>query len=92
MNGADVLGPAELAEMTTWVDARLGEVTGYGLGLSRRESQLGTQYGHDGGIWGFTSSSYYAVDSGSSITVLVNLEVGDARRIVDDLSDVLIMR
>ncbi|WP_437678392.1 serine hydrolase domain-containing protein [Sorangium sp. So ce131] len=88
----ELLGPAELAEMTSWVDARPGEVTGYGLGLSRRESRLGTQYGHDGGIWGFVSSSYYAVDSDASITVLVNLEVGDARGIVDDLSDVLIIR
>ncbi|WP_236644010.1 serine hydrolase domain-containing protein [Sorangium cellulosum] len=89
--GGELLGPAELAEMTTWVDARLGEVTGYGLGLSRRESRLGAQVGHDGGIWGFTSSSYYAIDSDASITVLVNLEVGDAGRIVDDLSDVLIL-
>ncbi|WP_233562482.1 serine hydrolase domain-containing protein [Sorangium cellulosum] len=88
----ELLGPAELAEMTTWVDARLGEVTGYGLGLSRCESQLGPQYGHDGGIWGFTSSSYYAVDGDASITVLVNLEVGDARTIVDDLSELLTMR
>ncbi|AUX20650.1 serine hydrolase [Sorangium cellulosum] len=88
----ELLGPAELAEMTTWMDARLGDVTGYGLGLSRRGSQLGPQYGHDGGIWGFTSSSYHAVDSDASITVLVNLEVGDARRIVDDMSDVLMMR
>ncbi|WP_438009521.1 hypothetical protein WME89_13085 [Sorangium sp. So ce321] len=58
----------------------------------RRESQLGAQYGHDGDIWGFTSSSYSAVDSDASITVLVDLEVGDARRVVDDLSDVLIAR
>ncbi|XYH95152.1 serine hydrolase domain-containing protein [Sorangium sp. So ce1128] len=86
-----LLGPAELAEMTTWVDAPLGEVNGYGLGLSRRESSLGVQYGHDGSIWGFTSSSYYAIDSDASITVLVNLESGDAGRIVDDLSNVLVM-
>ncbi|WP_437753287.1 serine hydrolase domain-containing protein [Sorangium sp. So ce1389] len=86
-----LLGPAELAEMTTWVDAPLGEVNGYGLGLSRRESSLGIQYGHDGSIWGFTSSSYYAIDSDASITVLVNLESGDPGRIVDDLSNVLVM-
>ncbi|WP_437758385.1 hypothetical protein [Sorangium sp. So ce1389] len=30
--------------------------------------------------------------SDASITVLVNLEVRDARRVVDDLSDVLILR
>ncbi|WP_437276155.1 serine hydrolase domain-containing protein [Sorangium sp. So ce375] len=85
-----LLGPAELEEMTAWVDAPLGEVTGYGLGLSRRESPLGVQVGHDGGIWGFTSSSYYAVDKDASITVLVNLDGGDVGRIVDDLSNVLI--
>ncbi|WP_437730871.1 serine hydrolase domain-containing protein [Sorangium sp. So ce1335] len=88
----ELLDPAELAEMTTWVDERPGGGTGYGLGLSRRRSRLGTAYGHDGGIWGFTSSSYHAVDSGASVTVLVNLEVGDALGIVDDLSDVLILR
>lgn len=85
-----LLDAAELEEMTAWVDAPLGEVTGYGLGLSRRESPLGVLVGHDGGIWGFTSSSYYTVDKDASITVLVNLEGGDVGRIVDDLSDVLI--
>ncbi|WP_437808885.1 serine hydrolase domain-containing protein [Sorangium sp. So ce1078] len=85
-----LLGPDELAEMTTWVDAPFGEVNGYGLGLSRRESMLGVQYGHDGGIWGFTSASYYAIDSDASVTVLVNLEGGDVGRIVDDLSSVLV--
>ncbi|WP_437587078.1 serine hydrolase domain-containing protein [Sorangium sp. So ce1000] len=85
-----LLGPAELEEMTAWVDAPLGEVTGYGLGLSRRASPLGVQVGHDGGIWGFTSSSYSAVDKDASITVLVNLDGGDVGRIVDDLSNVLI--
>ncbi|WP_437574948.1 serine hydrolase domain-containing protein [Sorangium sp. So ce887] len=84
-----LLGPDELAEMTTWVDTPPGEVNGYGLGLSRRESPLGVQHGHDGGIWGFTSSSYYAIDSDASITVLVNLEGADVGRVVDDLSRVL---
>ncbi|WP_438023687.1 serine hydrolase domain-containing protein [Sorangium sp. So ce233] len=87
-----LLGPAELAELTTWVDAPLGEVNGYGLGLSRRESPLGVEYGHDGSIWGFTSSSYHAIDNDASITVLVNLESGDAGTIVDELSNVLIIR
>lgn len=89
--GGGLLGDAELAEMTTWIDAPLGAVNGYGLGLSRRESLLGTQYGHDGGIWGFTSSSYYAIDSDASVTVLVNFEGADAGTIVDDLSNVLVM-
>ncbi|AUX25260.1 uncharacterized protein SOCEGT47_058040 [Sorangium cellulosum] len=47
-----LLGAATLEEMTTQVDAPLGAVSGYGLGLSRRESRLGSQLGHDGGIWG----------------------------------------
>ncbi|WP_437686738.1 hypothetical protein [Sorangium sp. So ce176] len=46
---------------------------------------------HDGSICGFTSSSYHAIDSDASVTVLVNLDSGDAGRIVDELSNVLIM-
>ncbi|MGK4002625.1 serine hydrolase domain-containing protein [Sorangium sp. So ce1036] len=87
----NLLGAAELEEMTTRVDAPLGAVSGYGLGLSRRESRLGSQLGHDGGIWGFTSSSYYAIDSDASVTLLVNFEGADPGRIIDDLSNVLVI-
>ncbi|MGK3994353.1 serine hydrolase domain-containing protein [Sorangium sp. So ce1024] len=84
-----LLGQAELAEMTTWVGARPGNARGYGLGLARRPSPVGTTYGHGGSVWGFVSASYCAVDRDAAITVLVNHEDGDVTTIVDDLLRVL---
>lgn len=86
-----LLGPAELAEMTSGLGALSPDVLEYGLGLAQRSSPLGTTYGHGGGMWGFVSASYYAVERGAAITVLVNHEDGDAKRIVDDLSYILKM-
>ncbi|KYF51350.1 hypothetical protein BE08_36415, partial [Sorangium cellulosum] len=84
-----LLGQAELAEMTTWVDTRPDGARGYGLGLARRTSPVGTAYGHGGSVWGFVSASYCAVERDAAITVLVNHEDGDADTIVDDLLHVL---
>ncbi|WP_437573452.1 serine hydrolase domain-containing protein [Sorangium sp. So ce887] len=86
-----LLGPAELAEMTSGVGALSADALDYGLGLARRSSPVGTTYGHGGSIWGFVSASYYAVDRGAAIAVLINHEDGDAKRIVDDLSRILKM-
>ncbi|WP_437476107.1 serine hydrolase domain-containing protein [Sorangium sp. So ce1014] len=86
-----LLGPAELAEMTSGVGALSADAREYGLGLARRSSPVGTTYGHGGSIWGFVSASYYAVERGAGIAVLINHEDGDAKRIVDDLSRILKM-
>lgn len=87
--GGGLLGPAELAEMTTWVGALPADARGYGLGLARRASPVGATYGHGGSMWGFVSASYSAVERDAAITVLVNHEEGDVEAIVDDLLRVL---
>ncbi|WP_437737456.1 serine hydrolase domain-containing protein [Sorangium sp. So ce1335] len=84
-----LLGQAELAEMTAWVSTGSDDARGYGLGLARRTSPVGTTYGHGGSVWGFVSASYCAVDRDATITVLVNHEEGDAEKIVEDLFHVL---
>ncbi|XXX72450.1 serine hydrolase domain-containing protein [Sorangium sp. So ce134] len=86
-----LLGPAELAEMTTGVGAASADLLEYGLGLAQRSSPVGATYGHGGSMWGFVSASYYAARRDAAITVLVNHEDGDAERILDDLSRVLEM-
>ncbi|WP_437933624.1 serine hydrolase domain-containing protein [Sorangium sp. So ce341] len=86
-----LLGPAELADMTAGVGAEEADLLDYGLGLAQRSSPVGITYGHGGSMWGFVAASYYAVERGAAITVLVNHEDGDAGRIVDDLSRALEM-
>ncbi|WP_437949502.1 serine hydrolase domain-containing protein [Sorangium sp. So ce296] len=86
-----LLGPAELAEMTTGVDALSSDLLEYGLGLAQRSSPAGATHGHGGSMWGFVSASYHAVERDAAITVLVNHEDGDAEKIVDDLSRILTM-
>ncbi|AGP38254.1 hypothetical protein BE04_38965 [Sorangium cellulosum] len=84
-----LLGPAELADMTAGVGAEEADLLEYGLGLAQRSSPVGITHGHGGSMWGFVSASFYAVERGAAITVLVNHEDGDAEKIVDDLSRIL---
>ncbi|WP_437963765.1 serine hydrolase domain-containing protein [Sorangium sp. So ce260] len=86
-----LLGPGELAEMTTGVDALSADLLEYGLGLAQRASPVGTTYGHGGSMWGFVAASFHAVERDAAITVLVNHEDGDAEKIVDDLARTLNM-
>ncbi len=87
--GGKVLAPAELQDMTSWVDTSWPTIPEYGLGLAGRKfgSRLGT--GHEGSVWGFVSASFHFTDPAAMVSVLINLENGDAARIVGDLAKVL---
>lgn len=87
--GGDVLGPTELAEMTTWAKTTWPTVPGYGLGLSRRILPGGYGEGHEGGIMGYVTASFEIHDLGAEITVFTNLGNGDAAAIVNELAKIL---
>jgi D-alanyl-D-alanine carboxypeptidase len=58
-----LLGPAQLDEMLTTV----GD---YGLGIARRELADGTVvWGHNGGIFGYLTSSFHTRDAGRQCTL-----------------------
>lgn len=84
-----LLGPAELHEMTRWVDTKIPQLPGYGLGLVEHRTSIGAAHGHPGGILGFLSASYHLVDSDAAVTVLINSGYADLDRLVDDLLNVL---
>ncbi len=85
----EVLAPADLQEMTTMVDTTWPTIPEYGLGLAKRKFGERRATGHEGGVWGFVSASYHFSDPEVTVSVLVNLESGDAARIVGDLAKVL---
>jgi D-alanyl-D-alanine carboxypeptidase len=85
----DLLAPAELDEMRTWITTKDPTAPEYGLGLIERPSPLGSAFGHDGQIWGFISSSCHVPEAGASITVLVNTEETDINGILDDLATIV---
>ncbi len=87
--GGKVLAPADLQEMTSWVSTTWPAIPGYGLALAHRKFGSRLAVGHEGGMWGFISASYHFKDPESTVTVLINLESGDAARIVGDISKVL---
>jgi D-alanyl-D-alanine carboxypeptidase len=84
-----VLAPAELQEMTTLVQTTWTTIPGYGLGLAERKFGERRAIGHEGGVWGFVSASFHFTAPEATVSVLVNLESGDAARIVGDLAKVL---
>jgi D-alanyl-D-alanine carboxypeptidase len=53
--GGRLLGPAQLAEMTTTVPADADPPSEYGLGLMRTSLSCGAVWGHPGGIFGYTT-------------------------------------
>jgi D-alanyl-D-alanine carboxypeptidase len=66
--GGQLLGAAELAAMLTTVDNG-GPDRGYGLGLGRRDLGDGTVvWGHNGGIFGYLTSSFHTVDGSRQCT------------------------
>jgi D-alanyl-D-alanine carboxypeptidase len=85
----EVLAPAELQEMTTMVDTTWPSIPQYGLGLAKRKFGERRAVGHEGGVWGFVSASYHFSDPAATVSVLINLESGDAAHIVGDLVKVL---
>ncbi len=87
--GGKVLAPAELQEMTGWVDTTWPSVPRYGLGLAERKFGSRVATGHEGGVWGFVSASFHFTDPAATVSVLINLESGDAASIVGDLAKVL---
>jgi D-alanyl-D-alanine carboxypeptidase len=84
-----VLAPAELQEMTTMVSTTWPSIPEYGLGLAERKFDGKVGLGHEGGVWGFVSASFKFTDPAATVSVLINLESGDAARIVGDLVKVL---
>jgi D-alanyl-D-alanine carboxypeptidase len=87
--GGKVLPPAELQEMMGWVDTTWPSVPRYGLGLAERKFGSRVAAGHEGGVWGFVSASFHFTDPAATVSVLINLESGDAASIVGDLAKVL---
>jgi D-alanyl-D-alanine carboxypeptidase len=87
--GGKVLAPAELQEMTGWVDTTWPSIPRYGLGLAERKFGSRVAAGHEGGVWGFVSASFHFTDPAATVSVLINLESGDAASIVGDLAKVL---
>jgi D-alanyl-D-alanine carboxypeptidase len=87
--GGKVLAPAELQEMTSWVDTTWPAIPEYGLGLVEREFGSRLAVGHEGGVWGFVSASFHFTDPAATVSVLINLQGGDAASIVEDLAKVL---
>lgn len=87
--GGNVLAPAELQEMKNLVNTTWANIPEYGLGLAERKFGSRLALGHEGGVWGFVSASYLFTDPDTTVSVLINLESGDAARIVGDLSKVL---
>ena len=71
------------------VDTTWPTIPEYGLGLAKRKFGARTAVGHEGGVWGFVSASFHFSDPESTVSVLVNLQSGDAARIVGDLAKVL---
>jgi D-alanyl-D-alanine carboxypeptidase len=67
--GGKLLGAAELAAMLTTADNG-GPDRGYGLGLGRRDLGDGTVvWGHNGGIFGYLTSSFHTVDGSRQCTI-----------------------
>ena len=87
--GGKVLAPAELQEMTTMVDITWPTIPEDGLGLAKRKFGARTAVGHEGGVLGFVSASFKFSDPEATVSVLINLESGDAARIVGDLAKIL---
>ena len=84
-----VLAPAELQEMKAMVDTTWPSIPEYGLGLAERKFGARRALGHEGGVWGFVSASFKFTEPAATVSVLINLESGDAARIVGDLVKIL---
>lgn len=87
--GGELLGPAQMQEMTTWTKTSWPGVPGYGLGLSEHGTPLGMSYGHVGSIDGYDAWSARVDGRGVTITVLSNVYGADAMGISDSLAGAL---
>ncbi len=87
--GGKVLPPADLKEMMGWVDTTWPTIPKYGLGLAKRKFGSRNAVGHEGSVWGFVSASFHFTNPEAMVSVLINLESGDATRIIGDLAKVL---
>jgi D-alanyl-D-alanine carboxypeptidase len=67
--GGEVLTPASLSAMTTWV---AGSSPTYGLGTMRLTSSKGDFWGHVGGITGYTSWAGHSPTRNLTVIVLIN--------------------
>jgi D-alanyl-D-alanine carboxypeptidase len=71
-----VLRPAELAQMTTTVDAPGLGPSGagrYGLGLESFAMPCGQLWGHSGSVWGYQTFSYSFRDGSRRVTLAENM-------------------
>ncbi|WP_233595211.1 MULTISPECIES: serine hydrolase [Corallococcus] len=84
-----LLAPAQLAEMTDWVETPIPGMPGYGLGLVRAVTPVGPGHGHDGGIPGFSALAFYLPERKASLAVLMNREGADVSRVTGRLLEVL---
>ncbi|CAM3182087.1 serine hydrolase domain-containing protein [Corallococcus soli] len=84
-----LLAPAQLAEMTGWVETPIPGLPGYGLGLVRAVTPVGPGHGHDGAIPGFSSLAFYLPERKASLAVLTNREGADVSRVTGRLLEVL---
>jgi D-alanyl-D-alanine carboxypeptidase len=72
-----LLGPESLRQMESTVPA--GPGVGYGLGLFSLDTPCGTVWGHDGGIFGYTT--YAMSDRSGKRTVVLAVPTNDDDRI-----------
>lgn len=82
--GGELLGPAELAEMTAFVpsdEAFFPKCHGYGLSLMSCDDALGPMVGHGGATWGFKAASFHVTARDTMLTVMTN-EDSDAVRAI----------
>jgi D-alanyl-D-alanine carboxypeptidase len=71
----DLLDDAAQAELMTTIDA--GDNEGYGLGISRIETEFGEAWGHEGATGGFQAFLWYLPAIDTSIVAWTNSEASD---------------
>lgn len=81
----DVLGQAQWARMTTWVDRPDGHQ--YGLGILRIEDEGRPLLGHKGNSAGYSASAFHDPASGATAVVLSNAHAVDVTPIATALLD-----
>ena len=69
----ELLGPAELAELTRTVPADGGHRESYGLGVYPVELSCGRFWGHDGRVWGAVTFAFTSEDGERQAAVGLNL-------------------
>lgn len=77
---ASILSQTAINEMTGFYPLNFHPFTGYGLGTMRSSYAGKTLWGHNGGIFGFSSSLFYFPEDSASFAIILN-QNGDAEAI-----------